>query len=195
MRNFNAPLAMSILCVLAGCNRDASAPAQPAPTESAGAPAAVAKHPATPEEQTAGMVEAATQGKSQLPAVLKFELTSRPTAGEPLDVGVALIPGIAAASASIAVTASEGLALADGSVRFEIPQVEAMQVYRQSIKVTPNADGVLFMTLTVTLTHDQLSESRVFALPIIVGAPPPAAPAPAAAAPAASSSAAQKPAH
>lgn len=194
MRNFKAPLAMSILCVLAACNRDASAPAPPAPAVAPGAPAAVAKHPATPEEQTAGMVEAATQGKSQLPAVLKFELASRPTVGEPLDIGLALIPGIAAASASIAVTASEGLALADGSAHLEIPQIEATQVYRQSIKVTPNADGVLFMTLAVTLTHDQMAESRVFALPIIVGAPPPTVPAPAPAA-ASPAPAAQKPAH
>lgn len=187
MRNFKTPLAMSLLCLLVGCDRDTGAPAQPAPSASPGAPAAVAKRPATPEEQTAGMVEAATQGKSQLPVVLKFELASRPEVGAPLDIGLALIPAIAAAPTSIAVTASDGLSVAEGSRRLEIPQVEPTQVYRQSVKVTPNADGVLFVTLTVTMVHDQVSDTRVFALPIIVGAPPaaPAASTPVASTPAA----------
>ena len=60
--------------------------------------------------------------------------------------------------------------MADASAGFEIPSVEPAQVYRQSIKVTPSAEGVQFVNLTVTLTHDQVTESRAFALPIIVAA-------------------------
>ena len=43
------------------------------------------------------------------------------------------------------------------------------QVYRHSIKVTPTADGLYLLTLSVSLQHDQTTESRVFAVPILVG--------------------------
>ena len=46
--------------------------------------------------------------------------------------------------------------------------VEAGQVYRQSVKVTPTADGVLLLNLTVSLKHDEINESRAFSIPLIV---------------------------
>jgi hypothetical protein len=41
-------------------------------------------------------------------------------------------------------------------------------VYRQSIQVTPTADGVLLLSLAISLKHDELTESRVFSIPLIV---------------------------
>ncbi|MGO9329621.1 MAG: hypothetical protein ACLQJ0_16050 [Steroidobacteraceae bacterium] len=35
--------------------------------------------------------------------------------------------------------------------------------------MTPDAQGVLFVTLNVSLKHDQMTESRAFLVPIIVG--------------------------
>jgi hypothetical protein len=34
--------------------------------------------------------------------------------------------------------------------------------------VTPNTDGVLLVNLTVSLKHDDVSDSQVFSVPIIV---------------------------
>jgi hypothetical protein len=49
-----------------------------------------------------------------------------------------------------------------------LPVVQAGQVYRQSVQVTPTADGVLLLTLMVSLKHDDLAESRAFSIPLIV---------------------------
>ena len=38
-------------------------------------------------------------------------------------------------------------------------------MYRQSVKVTPTAEGVLLLGLTVSLKHDEMTESRVFSIP------------------------------
>jgi hypothetical protein len=46
--------------------------------------------------------------------------------------------------------------------------VEPAQVYRHRIKVTPAAEGVYLVTLSVNLKHDQMADSRVFSVPIIV---------------------------
>ena len=66
------------------------------------------------------MVEAAVQGKSQVPVELKFDLLQRPVQGQPLEIAIALLPQIAARSATIAVTGSDGLQLepADDSSSF-----------------------------------------------------------------------------
>jgi hypothetical protein len=114
------------------------------------------------------MVEAASQGKSQLPVELKFDLARRPTLGQVLDIDIAVMPQIDASAADIEVAGGDGLSLAPGPSRIDLPGLEAGQVYRQSVKVTPTADGVLLLSLTISLKHDETTESRAFSIPLIV---------------------------
>jgi hypothetical protein len=128
-----------------------------------------AKPGPTAEQATAGMVEAASQGKSQLPIKLKFEMQQRPTLGQPLSIGVAVLPQIDASAAAIQVAGGEGLTVMPEANQVDLPAVEAGQVYRQNLKVTPTAEGVLVLNLTVLLKHDEMTESRAFSIPLIVG--------------------------
>ena len=114
------------------------------------------------------MVEAASQGKSQLPVQLKFELPQRPSVGQPLDINVAVLPEIDASGADIVVVGGEGLTVAAGASQYELGAVEVGGVYRQVVKVSPTAAGVLLLNLTVSLKHDEMTESRVFSIPLIV---------------------------
>jgi hypothetical protein len=117
---------------------------------------------------TAGMVEAASQGKSQLAVQLKFDLAQRPTLGRSLDVNLAVMPQIDASPADIKVTGGDGLTVTSGAEAIDLPAVEAGQVYRQSVKVTPSSDGVLLLSVSVSLKHDEMTESRAFSIPLIV---------------------------
>jgi hypothetical protein len=171
------------IAALAACHRQpGTAPAVPAKPKAGVRAAAQAQHGPSPQELTAGMVEAVVQGKSQAPVNLKFDLLQRPVAGQPLEVAIALLPQIAARSATVSVTGSDGLKLDPGEDQFEFPGIEAAKVYRHSIKVTPAADGLSLLTVSVTLQHDQTSDSSVFAVPILVENAPaagaPASPAP-----------------
>jgi len=170
MTNLKVLLAVCVLALLAACHRDSSQPAEAKPAAKPRAPVAAQRGP-SPEEITKGMVEAASQGKSRLPVALKFDLPQRPTVGQPLEIAIAVIPQIPASPATIDVSASEGLKIADGSSRLEIPSVEPARVYRRAIKVTPTSEGVLFVSLTVNLTHDETTDSRAFSVPIIAAAP------------------------
>jgi hypothetical protein len=159
-----------MLCALAAasaCHKDPGTPPPPKPTPHISVPVVAKKGP-TAAELTAGMVEAASQGKSQLPVELKFDLKQRPTPGQALDIDIALIPQIDAGAADIQVTAGDGLTVAAGTNQIDWPAVEAGQVYRQSVKVTPTGDGVLLLSLTVSLKHDEMIESRAFSIPLIV---------------------------
>ncbi len=140
----------------------------------AGKPALQVKAPVTPvkkgpsvEEQTIGMVEAASPGKSLVPAALKFELAARPVVGQALDVNIALVSQVSATAAAIQVTPSDGLDLPAGAGDMTFPALEPAQVYRRTLSVTPTAAGVLFLSFAVTLKHDEITETRAFSVPII----------------------------
>lgn len=147
------------------CHRDAEAP--PPPTTRVKEPVALKKGPGA-DELTAGMVEAATQGKSQLPVKLKFDLRQRPSVGQPLDIAVAVLPQISASSGEMVVAGGEGLNVDPGVNSLELPALESGAVSRQDLKVTPTAVGVLLLNLTVSLKHDDQNDSRMFSIPLIV---------------------------
>ena len=160
-----------LLCAVAGlsaCNKDSSsAPAANSVTRANPKAPIAAKAGPTAAEQTAGMVQAPTQGKSQLPVELKFDLPQKPKVGQLLEINLALIPQIAAGSVTLQASGADDLTVAPGAGQFEIPAVEAGEVYRQTVKVTPNADGVSIVGVTVSLKNDTGAEQRVFSIPII----------------------------
>jgi hypothetical protein len=161
-------LLLCAVALLSACNQDSGSPAasnavaRPKPK----APV-VAKSGPTAAEQTAGMVQAANQGKSQVPVELKFDLGGRPKVGQALEINLALIAQIAASPATIQVSDADGLTLAPGTHQFDIPSAEAGEVYRQTVNVTPNAEGVLLLGVTVSLKHDDVTDQRAFSIPII----------------------------
>jgi hypothetical protein len=167
----HACVAFAAFAMFAACHRDPQQVPQPKVAPTVRAPVATQRGP-TPGELTAGMVEAASQGKSQTAVSLKFDLLQRPTVGQPLEIAIALLPQIHASPASIAVSSGGGLQLAPGDEQIEIPTVEPAQVYRHSIKVTPTEEGLQFLSLSVSLKHDEMTDSRGFSVPVIVSAGP-----------------------
>jgi hypothetical protein len=162
-------ITLCALAVLAGCQKNSGT--APTARKAAHKHAEVsAQRGPTPEEMTAGMVEAVTQGKSQAPVNMKFDLPKRPMEGQPVEVVIALLPQIASSQVTVDVGASEGLRLAAGDNEFEFAAVDPTQVYRHSIQVTPAAEGVYLLSLNVTLKRDLLDDTRVFSVPIIVAA-------------------------
>ncbi len=157
---------VAAVLLLAACHGE---PKQaPAVTAAPAAVAPVVKRGPTPEELTAGMVEAVTIGKSTAPVAIKFDLPQRPSVGKRFDIVIAVLPQTAASSAMVQVVGSEGLQLAPNFAPIEIPSLDPTQVYRLTIPVTPTADGVHLLGLSVSLKQDDLAESRSFSVPIIV---------------------------
>jgi hypothetical protein len=163
-------LPLFAFALLTACHGDSSEAPVAQLTPHASAPAS-AKHGPTPDELTAGMVEAVTVGKSTVPVAVKFDLGARPLVGQPLDIDVAVLPLIAA-SATLQVTGSDGLQLPPGAAPIEIPSAEPTQVYRHSITIIPTAEGVQLLGLSVSLNHDEITETREFSVPLIVATGP-----------------------
>jgi hypothetical protein len=151
---------------LSACHREAGGTAASNPAPQVKPKALVTPGP-TAAEQTANMVEASAQGKSQLPVQLKFEFSQRPKVGQALAINFALIPQIDASPAIIKVNGGEGLTMGADAAEFDIPAAAAGEIYRQTVNVTPAAEGVLILGVTVSLKHDEVTDLRNFSVPLI----------------------------
>jgi hypothetical protein len=161
-------LLLCAVAIVAACNKDSSSAPAPHAVSQIKPKAAAAPPPgATAAQQTAGMVQAASEGKSQVPVELKYDIAQRPKVGQPLDINLALIAQIPATPATIQVTGADDVSVAPGANQFDIPSEEAGEVYRETVKVTPNAEGVVLLGVTVLLKHDEIVDQRVFSIPII----------------------------
>lgn len=161
-------LVCAAMAAMSACNRDSTpAPAANAVTHVKPKAPAAPKPGATAAEQTAGMVEAASQGKSTVPVELKFDISQKPKVGEPLAIDLAVIAQIDASPATIQVTGADDVSVAPDANQFDIPTEQAGEVYRQTVKVTPNAEGVVVLGVTVSLKHDEIVDQKAFSIPII----------------------------
>lgn len=166
-------VALCAALLLSACHGDD--PNQQAPAAGVSkhrAKATVAAKPGpTPQELTAGMVEAVTVGKSSVPVDLKFDLPTRPEIGTPLQIVLGLLPQQAASEASIKVTGSGGLQPAPGNEVIEVGAVDPSEAYRVTVTVTPTAEGVQLLSIDVSLKHEDTTDTRSFSLPVIVQGP------------------------
>lgn len=162
-------LAVVALAVVAACQKDpAVAPAPASAPQVKVKPKQPPKTGPSAAELTAGMVEASGQGKAQGPVNLKFELPQKPKVGQPLEINLALLPQIDATTATIQVTGADGFTLAPGDAQFEIPAITAGEVYRHTLNLTPTAEGVWLIGVTLQLKTDDNTETRAFSIPVIV---------------------------
>jgi hypothetical protein len=84
-------LVLGTAAMVSACHGDSGTPDTNKPQLNTAA--AVKKGPSA-QELTAGMVEAASSGKSQLAVQLKFDLPQRPIVGRTIDVNLAILPQI-----------------------------------------------------------------------------------------------------
>jgi hypothetical protein len=167
-RSAKVLLLCAAVVALAACNKDSGSVPAPNPESHVKPKAALAPRPgATAAEQTVGMVQAVSQGKSQAPVELKFDIAQHPKVGQPLAIDLALLPQIQATPATIQVNGADDVSVAPGTNQFDIPAAEAGEVYRETVNVTPNAEGVVVLGVTVSLKHDDVVDQRVFSIPII----------------------------
>jgi hypothetical protein len=161
-------LGLCAAVLVGGCNRDSNQ--APAATHVVHVNKPATAQAQTPAQLTAGMVEAATLGKSTVPVNVKFAMMERPTIDKPLDIIIAVMPQIEAELVTLTITDPGNMGLPPGGSPIEIPAVDPTQVYRQVLKVTPTAEGVQLLALSVALRHDEITETRTFSVPIIVTA-------------------------
>ena len=170
MKNLRVLLPV-VLLTLVACNGDSSGSAASSTTAIHKPKSVQTPKPGpTREEQTAGMVLAASPSRSAAVGELKFDIHSRPLAGVPLNIDMALLPAVDAPTLTLQLSGSDGLAITAGDESQSFTDVSRFSVYRKSATVTPAAEGVYFLTVVATFKNADSADVRSYSIPIISGA-------------------------
>lgn len=155
--------------IVAACSRDSGGgDAGTASTITKSKTARTTKVGPSREEQTAGMVQAAAALRSADIADLKFDIATRPQAGQPFSVELALLPTTESPLATLDLTGSEGLILSPDDASASFPDVSRSHVYRKSVAMTAATEGVYFLSVLATFKNADFTDSRGFTIPVIV---------------------------
>lgn len=168
MKNLRVLIAC-VLLSLAACNGDSGSAASSSSSSLHKPKTAAIKVGPSREEQTAGMVQAASPSRSTAVGELKFDILSRPIAGVPLNIELALLPAMDAPSVSLDISGSDGLNVVKGDEAQSLTDVSRVNVYRKSVTVTPANEGMYFLTVLATFKNADFADARSFSIPIIAG--------------------------
>jgi hypothetical protein len=129
--------------------------------------AAAAK--ALPVNSDADMVAAVTDGVSDTPVSVAYRLTARPQLKQPTLLEVAITPdkSVKVLSMHVSIRGGDGLEV-KSEPRLEITDAGASDVFRESITVVPQQQGVLQLHLTVLADSSTSSLARSYSIPLLV---------------------------
>jgi hypothetical protein len=88
-----------------------------------------------------------------------------------LAIELAVLPQHDADNATLELNASEGLSTDAGPAPLELSAVAAGQVYKRTVHVTADSDGMYYLGVVAILKQGEAQQSRAFSIPIIVGNP------------------------
>jgi hypothetical protein len=171
----NRRLTSMALCtgvlLLAACSQsadDVKATHAANATGAAAARAAAAAN-APPANNDADMVAAVTDGVSDTPVSVAYRLTARPQLKQPVVMEVAITPdkSVKVLSMHVSIRGGEGLEL-KSEPRLEIADAGASDVFRESVTVVPQQQGVLQLHLTVLADSSTSSLARSYSIPLLV---------------------------
>jgi hypothetical protein len=142
---------------------------------SAGTARAAAKAvPARPREQPpnpdAEMVNAVPAGKPAGGYNLKFSLKERPTAGQPLEIEIAVTPAAATERIQVVFRGNDGLELRSGGSMPPVEKPDSSVPLHHTLIVVPKSEGIFSVSAVVLSESADGSVSRAYSIPVIVGA-------------------------
>jgi hypothetical protein len=169
-------VALLVAALLAGCGggkqpesaTDAAAPEQ-VKAEPVAAPPPAATADVTDKESR--MATAVTDGKTSAPVDMKYDLPSKPGVGLPFEVELAFDTRMAADALEVEISEAPGLVVvSEKTIKFE--PVEGGQSYTTKLLVKGDNPGLYYVGVVAKMSTSVQSESRAFAIPVVIGDPP-----------------------
>lgn len=162
--------ALCVAALIAGCGSgsDTSAPTPAAADKPPEPAAATPTEPAKPDP-TAGMANAVGTGKPGAPVSLKYDLLSKPVVGQPVEVDLAIVPTAPIALLKTSVTGMEGLSLGGTESITDVENPSFDEPTRFRFTVTPNENGMFYVTVMLSVTSTGAEQFRSFSIPLVVG--------------------------
>lgn len=160
-------LAAAAALVLVGCG-DSPDPAATVPGPDSAQVAKVRREAAT---QTENMVAAVAAGKPGAPIDVRFDVTTKPRLGEPLEIKVAVVPLSAVARLHVVFQGNDGLTVTSNGELGPLDKPKVGAIIRHVVTVVPRSEGVFTLSAVAVTEEGDANMSRSFAMPLIVGVP------------------------
>jgi hypothetical protein len=127
--------------------------------------------PANAADKQSRRAEAVVDSKTTAPVDMQYELLAKPALGQPFEVELAFTTRLPAAALDIEVNEAPGLTVVgQKTARFEM--VESGQVYTTKVLVQGDTAGLYYLGVMAKMSTQVQTETRVFAVPVVIGSPP-----------------------
>jgi hypothetical protein len=174
--SINAPIRAVGLAVLAAlavaCGGGDGKPAAKEAKSAAAAGEASKKVAETPGKAVDdGLANAVAVGKTAAAVDLKYDLPTRPAAGQPFEVELVFLPRIPADTLDVQATGMPGLVVAGGATATFTP-VAVGERYVAKLLLQVTEPGLYYIGVTAKLTTESQTDARTFSVPVVIGALP-----------------------
>jgi len=147
---------------------EAAQVAQGPAADAAASPVAAA--PPAVDPAKARLASAVADGKTSAPVDMKYDVLTKPAQGQPFEVELVFDPRRAADTLEIEITDAPGLVLV-GERTAKFGPVEAGQSYTAKVLVQGDNAGLYYIGVLAKMSTQVQSESRAFAVPVVIGDP------------------------
>jgi hypothetical protein len=159
-------VSLALALLVAGCGGGDEAGAGAAqPASGAGGNAGTAK----PRTAADDMVAAASPSRAANNVELKFAIAKRPATGQPLEIDLQILPKVANTSLRVMVQNTDGVTVQSGAEFERMNGAEPNVPLTHRVIVLPERDGIFAISAITLIDTKDVSLTRVFAIPIIVG--------------------------
>ena len=169
IRHRTAFAALVCACVLVACGDAPPEPQGSAPVANKADP------PPKSAKISKDMVAAVSAGRSSNVISVHFALRAPPTVNKALPVDVVIVPHREFSSLIVNFDGQDGLTTTSGNLFGPKADIESEEPLSHQLVLLPTREGMFMVTSSVETEGADGNVTRIFSIPVIVAAPPPAA--------------------
>jgi hypothetical protein len=132
---------------------------------------APAAPPANADEKHERLAAAVVDGKTTAPVDMKYDVLAKPALGQPFEVEMTFNTRLPADKLETEVTEASGLTIV-GEKTATFSPVEPGQSYSSKVLVTGDNPGLYYIGVIAKVSTKVQTETRAFAIPVVIGDPP-----------------------
>lgn len=130
-----------------------------------------ARAPANAEDKQSRLADAVVVSKSSAPVEMQYDLLAKPALGQPFEIELTFTTRLPAEALDIELTEAPGLTVVGAkSARFE--PVERGRAYTTKVLVQGDTAGLFYLGVVAKMSTQVQTETRAFAVPVVIGTPP-----------------------
>jgi hypothetical protein len=162
-------LTMALVTACGGGNDEHAAAAKAAKAKAD--KTAAAAPPANADEKHERLATAVVDGKTTAPVDMQYDLLAKPELGQPFEVEMTFSARLPADKLEVEITEAPGLTLVGEKTAVFAP-VERGQPYVSKVLVQGDNPGLYYLGVIAKMSTKVQTETRAFAIPVVIGDPP-----------------------